>query len=108
MKFYGLGLDSQSRCLHYHTELDIVSLKCQACQRYYACYQCHDSMEDHHFRASLPTEIYPVLCGVCEKLLTKDQYEQGACPYCTSPFNPKCKLHALIYFSKESLEDEIN
>ena len=48
-KINGLLVDDESRCQHYHTELDIVALKCFQCQKYYACYQCHDSLEDHKF-----------------------------------------------------------
>ena len=25
---YGVGLDSEGRCLHYHTKRDVVALKC--------------------------------------------------------------------------------
>ncbi|AAV62269.1 unknown protein [Streptococcus thermophilus CNRZ1066] len=46
-KIYGLLVDNESRCQHYHTELDIVALKCFDCLKYYACYQCHDSLEEH-------------------------------------------------------------
>ncbi len=44
-EYFGIGLDSSSRCYHYHTKLDIVALKCAVCQKYYACYKCHDALE---------------------------------------------------------------
>lgn len=46
-EYFGIGLDSSSRCYHYHTKLDIVALKCAVCQKYYACYKCHDALEEH-------------------------------------------------------------
>ncbi|MHC3838446.1 CHY zinc finger protein, partial [Streptococcus thermophilus] len=35
-KIYGLLVDNESRCQHYHTDLDIVALKCFDCLKYYA------------------------------------------------------------------------
>lgn len=99
--FHGLELDSQSRCQHYHSALDIVSLKCKACQRYYACFQCHDSLEEHDFLAASIEEPYPVLCGVCLSYLSLSDYKTGACVHCQSPFNPNCQRHEAIYFEKE-------
>ena len=53
-KIYGLLVDNESRCQHYHTELDIVALKCFDCLKYYACYQCHDRLGGtHSFRADV-------------------------------------------------------
>ena len=45
----GLLVDDESRCVHYHSEKDIVSLQCYECKKYYACYQCHNTMETHVF-----------------------------------------------------------
>lgn len=98
--FYGLDLDQHSRCRHYHSELDIVALKCGKCQRYYACYQCHDALTDHVFQAASANEPHPVLCGVCRQQLSLSDYKTGACPICQSPFNPKCSNHYDIYFEK--------
>lgn len=102
MLFHGLGLDAQSRCQHYHSQLDIASLKCSYCERYYACYRCHDALESHTFKATLSSEPYPVLCGVCLSYLTLKDYKNGTCPVCQSAFNPACYLHDAIYFKKES------
>ncbi|HHL9829812.1 TPA: hypothetical protein ACRBSW_001437 [Streptococcus pyogenes] len=74
---FGIDLDQEYRCLHYHTPLDIVGLKCAFCQTYYACYHCR-------------------------KLLSLAEYGCGCCPYCQSPFNPACHRHKDIYFLKES------
>lgn len=100
MKIYGLDLDEAGRCRHYHKVCDVVSLKCAKCGKYYACYQCHDEMEDHQFVATNNDEEYPVICGVCKKLLTREEYMTGACVHCKTEFNPRCKLHYDIYFKK--------
>ncbi|EGJ27603.1 CHY zinc finger protein [Streptococcus porcinus] len=101
MDYYGMDLDHESRCCHYHGPKDIAALKCQACQKYYACYQCHDSLEDHSFSPSGKTELFPVLCGSCKSQLSLEAYEGGYCPYCNKAFNPKCAFHKAIYFKKE-------
>lgn len=102
MIIYGLQLDAAGRCQHYHTEQDIVALKCQACQKYYACYKCHDSLEDHSFQANPSWEAYPVVCGNCQTYLSAESYSKDFCPSCLSQFNPKCQLHKSIYFKKET------
>ncbi|MFU2164402.1 CHY zinc finger protein [Streptococcus pluranimalium] len=99
MLFQGIGLDQQSRCCHYHSALDIVSLKCGMCQAYYACYKCHDAMETHSFEPTRASEPFPVLCGVCLRFLSLSDYKSSACPYCQSAFNPNCQRHANIYFT---------
>ena len=48
IKIHGIGLDKAGRCTHYHTQLDIAALLCAKCRKYYACYSCHDELEDHH------------------------------------------------------------
>ena len=98
INIHGLGLDEQGRCVHYHQNCDVVALKCARCQKYYACFSCHDAMEDHAFAATGAEEEYPVLCGNCQQLLTRSQYDQGSCLYCGIAFNPRCKLHKRIYF----------
>ncbi|GAF40958.1 hypothetical protein FC83_GL002327 [Agrilactobacillus composti DSM 18527 = JCM 14202] len=99
IKLFGALVDTAGRCVHYHSNLDVVALKCAQCQRYYACYQCHDAAEDHHFKAMAKTDPAPVLCGNCGHTLTFTQYHQGHCAYCQHAFNPKCSLHEGIYFN---------
>ncbi|MGT2930446.1 CHY zinc finger protein [Streptococcus dentasini] len=94
----GIDLDEAGRCYHYHSETDIVALKCQACQTFYACYQCHDSLCDHHFQPMNKNEKCLVQCGACRSLLDWSEYKSGHCPHCCHPFNPKCSLHDSIYF----------
>lgn len=99
---FGIDLDQEYRCLHYHTTLDIVGLKCAFYQTYYACYHCHDQLTEHAFVPTGPAEMFPVICGHCRKLLSRAGYACGHCPYCQSPFNPACHRHKDIYFLKES------
>ena len=92
-KINGLLVDNESRCQHYHSPLDIVALKCYDCQKYYACYQCHDHIEDHRFRA-YPCHIRQdkvVICGVCLHEMTIENYQKSiSCSHCHSRFNPAC------------------
>ena len=99
---WGIGLDDCGRCVHYHGETDIAALLCARCRRYYACYQCHDNMEDHLFVPTDETEPYPVLCGRCRHVLSYEQYQSGACPFCGHSFNPRCARHHCIYFRRSS------
>ncbi|MGT2908167.1 CHY zinc finger protein [Streptococcus dentiloxodontae] len=98
---YGLLVDRQSRCQHYQTDLDIVALKCFGCQRYYACYLCHDTLENHSYQAypSSYSRDKAVVCGVCYYEMTIEHYQKSkACPNCQSRFNPNCAKHRNIYF----------
>ena len=99
----GLLVDDQSRCQHYHSTLDIVALKCSGCLKYYACYQCHDSLEEHSFRA-YPCQLKQdkvLICGVCRHEMTIEEYQQAlVCSHCHSAFNPACSKHYDIYFEK--------
>nr|WP_074717774.1 CHY zinc finger protein [Fructobacillus pseudoficulneus] len=100
MPMYGLQLGEQGTCEHYHSEFDIAGLKCRECQRFYACYQCHDDLEKHQFVPTAKQSREPaVLCGHCGNLLTFARYKEGHCPSCGSAFNPKCALHESVYFS---------
>lgn len=102
-KIYGLLVDNEIRCQHYHTELDIVALKCFDCLKYYACYQCHDNLEEHCFRA-YPCHLKQdkvLICGVCQHEMVIEEYQEAiACSNCHSVFNPACSKHYDIYFEK--------
>ena len=97
----GLLVDDESRCVHYHSDKDIVALQCYECQKYYACYQCHNELESHTF-SPYPLNLKqdrPILCGSCKKTLTYEKYrEKGSCPYCAALFNPACQSHHSMYF----------
>ncbi|WP_105956605.1 CHY zinc finger protein [Apilactobacillus quenuiae] len=98
MKIYGIKVDSQSRCIHYHTKNDIVALMCQQCHKFYACYKCHDELNNHKFKPVKINQAKNILCGNCQTLLTYTQYKLNYCPYCQHRFNPKCIIHQSIYF----------
>lgn len=101
-KVYGVNVDSETRCKHYHTEVDIIALKFGCCERYYPCYECHLETADH------PPKTWPesrfdqpaVLCGACGHELTVHEYLacDSQCPSCKASFNPGCKLHYHLYF----------
>ena len=47
MNLKGLLVDSETRCEHYHSLLDIIAIKCKCCNTFYPCYQCHQFCESH-------------------------------------------------------------
>ncbi len=97
-RIYGFLTDEEGRCAHYHSPVDVAALRCGACGRYYSCYQCHDALEDHPFMAAAAEDSHPVLCGACGRGLSREEYQQGRCPYCGQSFNPGCRQHYSIYF----------
>ena len=98
----GLELDSETRCIHWHSPLDVIAIKMRCCGLYYACRDCHDALVDH------AAEVWPraewdrpaVLCGACATELSIAAYLacDNRCPNCNAPFNPGCKLHHHLYF----------
>jgi uncharacterized CHY-type Zn-finger protein len=99
---YGLQLDAQTRCAHWHGPTDILAIKLRCCNKYYACYECHAALAGH------PAQIWPqsefatkaTLCGACRTELTTREYldSGGRCPHCAAQFNPRCALHHYLYF----------
>ncbi|MFC4652392.1 CHY zinc finger protein [Lactococcus nasutitermitis] len=94
---YGKEVDEKGRCAHYHQSNDIAGLKCESCQKYFACYQCHDELMEHLFEPCSKNDS-PVICGECKNQLNFDNYARGYCPYCQTAFNPNCHLHWNLYF----------
>ncbi len=98
----GVGVDSKTRCLHYHSERDIIAIKFKCCNTYYPCHLCHEEKVGHEpvrwSREEWDTKA--VLCGVCRNELTILQYmnSQSVCPHCQSDFNPGCRNHYHLYF----------
>lgn len=100
----GLNLDSQNRCAHYHTTLDIIAIKMRCCGEYYACAECHDALAEHHI------EVWPreerdqmaVLCGACHTELSINEYLRcdSCCPACGARFNTRCRNHHHLYFEQ--------
>jgi uncharacterized CHY-type Zn-finger protein len=100
----GLGLDPETRCVHWRSALDIVAIKMRCCGVYYACKDCHAALAGH------PIEVWPraewktpaILCGACGTELSIRAYLEGGdrCPNCAAPFNPGCRTHHHFYFAR--------
>lgn len=102
VQIHGALVDEQSRCVHYHTALDIVAISFKCCDKYYACHQCHAESESHAVTRWGMAEHRErvVLCGVCNNVLEIAEYLSCnfACPSCGSHFNPGCAMHYDLYF----------
>ncbi|MCP3659464.1 MAG: hypothetical protein GY830_03750 [Bacteroidetes bacterium] len=105
MKIFGSTLDSNTRCKHWNSKLDIIAIKFACCQKYYPCYLCHKENENHKIKQWNKDER-AILCGICKYDLLISQYINcnNKCPYCKSDFNSNCQKHYLIYFDKILLE----
>jgi len=103
----GIDLDSETRCAHWHSPLDVIAIKMKCCGVYYACRDCHDALAGH------AAEVWPetewgqpaVLCGVCgHEMSARDYLDcQNRCPHCGAGFNPGCRHHYHLYFERNSL-----
>lgn len=97
----GQTVDNQTRCVHYHTEKDIIAIKFACCNEFYPCYKCHDEACEHERKQWPKTQFEEkaILCGHCQSLLTISDYLCTAkCLSCEHSFNPNCSLHAHLYF----------
>lgn len=107
--------DSETRCVHYQTPLDIIALKFKCCETYYPCFQCHLSASSHPIVKYTQNDLYQgikvILCGSCKTELTFAEYLSHGyhCAECGSAFNPGCALHYDLYFEldKEAKTSEI-
>jgi len=100
----GVGMDAETRCVHYRSPLDIVAIRMKCCGAYYACKDCHDALADH------PIDVWPrrewdskaILCGACGAELTIAEYMTAGyqCPRCSAGFNPACRNHYSFYFAE--------
>ncbi len=99
---FGLELNAQTGCLHYGSGVDIVAIRFKCCNRYYACYECHQAGENHPVERWGEEEFdrKAILCGSCGIELTIHQYLScnHRCLNCKSQFNPRCKNHWGLYF----------
>lgn len=107
IQVHGQLVDSQTRCAHWHSQLDVVALKFKCCDRYYACFSCHEEdqrsreHEVRRYHVKWDPLVKVVLCGVCKLEMTFEQYLGAGglrCPSCGVQFNPGCKLHHSLYF----------
>ncbi|MBL7874137.1 MAG: chromophore lyase [Cyclobacteriaceae bacterium] len=99
----GKVIDNQTRCSHYHTELDIIAIKFKCCDTYYPCYSCHAESTDHKPLTwdSVEWNKKAILCGACGLELSVQEYmdSNNTCTRCQSSFNPNCKKHYDLYFT---------
>lgn len=102
-RVYGLNLDLQTRCLHYHGPTDIVAIKVRCCGVFYACKDCHETLAGHALEPWPRSEFQEpaVLCGACRSMLTISAYLDcnSICPACGALFNPGCRNHYHYYFA---------
>ncbi len=102
IKVNGNDVDEQTRCLHYHSALDVIAIKFKCCKEYFACYFCHQEGADHAVEtwSKDEFEIKAVLCGCCRQELTINAYLkcENKCPNCNANFNPGCVKHYHLYF----------
>ncbi|WP_293949104.1 CHY zinc finger protein [uncultured Weissella sp.] len=98
-KIYGELVDSDLRCVHWHSKLDVIANRCETCGKLYACYQCHNNTENHAFgRYNQRSNQLIVMCGVCGHQMTYARYDEiNQCDQCETPFNPGCSLHKHLY-----------
>lgn len=98
----GINVDSQTRCEHYYSEIDIIAIKFKCCKKWFPCFECHTALSDH------PPQVWSldehqttaILCGNCQQQLTITEYFdcESVCPKCRHRFNPGCANHYHLYF----------
>ena len=100
---WGLDVDAETRCRHWHGPSDIIALRMRCCGLWVPCSDCHDATSDH------PIEVWgrderdtpAVLCGGCGLVLSIASYLacEAQCPGCRRRFNPGCANHYDRYFA---------
>jgi uncharacterized CHY-type Zn-finger protein len=100
---FGNAIDKETRCAHYHNEIDRIAIKFYCCQAYFSCYICHEE-KGCGSPAVWPTTKFheqAVLCGSCGHELSISDYLdcKSTCPACNAAFNPGCSLHKHLYFA---------
>jgi uncharacterized CHY-type Zn-finger protein len=103
---YGVGVDAQTRCAHYHSEVDVIAIKFKCCGKWFPCYECHAESANHSAKVwdSGERQTRAILCGVCGYKMTIAEYLEcdSVCPQCRCNFNPKCAYHYDLYFEVSS------
>ena len=105
-EIHGVGVDEQTRCAHWHSDVDIIAIRFKCCGEWYPCYGCHQAVADH------VSSVWPrnefgeeaVLCGNCGHRLAIDEYLNcdSRCTKCDARFNPGCANHYDLYFETDS------
>jgi uncharacterized CHY-type Zn-finger protein len=100
---FGQNVDHQTRCVHWHSVLDVIAIRFKCCDRYYPCHQCHEEAAGHPAIVWTANEYdeKAILCGICGHALTIIEYKacENRCPQCTAAFNPGCERHSHLYFA---------
>jgi len=96
------AIDVETRCSHYHKEIDRIAIKFHCCGKYFPCYKCHEEFGCGK-KAVWPRAKFndkAILCGGCGSELSVNQYFDSGyqCPVCKADFNPGCGLHRELYF----------
>ncbi|MFN5170258.1 MAG: CHY zinc finger protein [Cyclobacteriaceae bacterium] len=98
----GKPVDEHTRCIHYHSDLDIIAIRFKCCSEYYPCFECHQETANHDASRWQPGEFgeKAILCGMCRHELTIQEYLDcgNQCPNCGAKFNPGCAKHYHLYF----------
>ena len=98
----GKLVDEYTRCVHYHSLLDVIAIKFKCCSQYYPCYSCHEEEADHEAEIWKKDEFdeRAILCGVCNNEMAIHEYlnSDNHCPFCNTLFNPGCNKHYHLYF----------
>ncbi len=98
---YGLDIDPETRCAHWHGGLDIIAIKFKCCGEWFPCFECHSAVAGHEAKV-WPVEernAEAILCGSCGRRLSISEYfDCGSdCPACKKPFNPGCANQYHLY-----------
>ncbi len=105
-KVGGIGVESQTRCAHYHSELDIIAIRFKCCGGWFPCFECHRETTEHlpEVWAMTERDEKAILCGGCGHQLTINEYFNcgAVCPNCERNFNLKCANHYELYFEIEA------
>ncbi|RYY39262.1 MAG: hypothetical protein EOO08_11200 [Chitinophagaceae bacterium] len=99
---HGFPVDEQTRCVHYHSALDVIAIRFRCCDTYYPCIHCHEESAGHAVERwpERDWDARAILCGVCRHQLSITEYFNCGytCPLCGAAFNPRCSNHDHLYF----------
>jgi uncharacterized CHY-type Zn-finger protein len=99
---HGVGVDPETRCVHYGTERDVIAIEFYCCREFYPCHACHHESAGHEPRVWPRSrfDAAAVLCGACGNTVSIRSYLEAddACPACGHDLNPGCVAHADRYF----------
>ncbi|MGI8470238.1 MAG: CHY zinc finger protein [Pyrinomonadaceae bacterium] len=102
VEIHGSNVDAQTRCGHYHGEVDIIAIKFKCCGKWFPCFECHAEFSNHAPQVWSFDEFdsRAVLCGGCGYQLAISEYFEcdSTCPQCRRKFNPACANHYNFYF----------